>query len=44
MFTTENLKKMGVTLVVVMAALALHQKFVAPMIASKKSTVPPTKA
>lgn len=44
MFSTENLKKMGTTLVIVMVALAVHQKFVAPMIASKKSIVPPTKA
>jgi len=35
MFTTENLKKAGLTLVVVMAALAIHQKFVAPMLVSK---------
>jgi hypothetical protein len=36
MFSTENLKKMGVTLVVVMVALAIHQKFVAPRLVSKK--------
>ncbi len=43
MFTTENLKKMGTTLVIVMVALAVHQKFVAPML-TKKSAVAPTKA
>lgn len=28
--STETLKKAGITLVVVMIALAVHQKFVAP--------------
>lgn len=35
MFSKENLVKAGTTLVVVMVALALHQKFVAPRLASK---------
>jgi hypothetical protein len=33
MFTAENTKKMVTTLVIVMVALAVHQKFVAPMLA-----------
>ncbi len=44
MFTSENVKKMATTLVIVMVALAVHQKFVAPMIAGKKPVTPPTKA
>jgi len=39
MFTTDNVKKMATTLVIVMVALAVHQKFVAPRLAGK-----PTKA
>jgi hypothetical protein len=35
MLSAENLKRAGVTLVIVMVALAVHQKFVAPMIAKK---------
>ena len=35
MFTAENLKKAGTTLVVVMIALAIHQKFVAPRLSPK---------
>jgi hypothetical protein len=30
MFSTENVKKMATTLVIVMVALAVHQKYVAP--------------
>lgn len=36
MFSIENLKKAGVTLVVVLAALAIHQKFIAPRISAQK--------
>ena len=32
MFTKEMLTNAGVTLIVVMAALAIHQKFVSPKI------------
>jgi hypothetical protein len=35
MFSADNLKKMGATLVIVMVALAVHQKFVAPMLVKK---------
>jgi hypothetical protein len=35
MFSTDNVKKMMTTLVIVMVALAVHQKFVAPRIAGK---------
>jgi len=35
MFSTDNLKKMATTLVIVMVALAVHQKFVAPMLVKK---------
>ncbi len=35
MFTAENGKKMFGMLLVVMAGLAIHQKFVAPMLAPK---------
>ena len=35
MFSTENLKKAGTTLVIVLVALAIHQKFVAPKLAPK---------
>lgn len=35
--TPEHLKKAAGTLVVVMIALALHQKFVAPHLAPKKA-------
>ena len=35
MFTTENLKKGAFTLAIVMVALAVHQKFVAPRLAPK---------
>lgn len=33
MFSTENVKKMATTLVIVMVALAVHQKYVAPRLA-----------
>jgi hypothetical protein len=39
MFSTDNLKKMGTTLVIVMVALAVHQKFVAPMLVKKAVAV-----
>lgn len=35
MFSKENLTKAGTTLVVVLIALAIHQKFVAPMLVKK---------
>jgi hypothetical protein len=35
MFSTDNVKKMATTLVIVMVALAVHQKFVAPMLVKK---------
>jgi hypothetical protein len=35
MFSTDNVKKMVSTLVIVMVALAVHQKFVAPMLVKK---------
>lgn len=35
MFTSESLKKVGVTFVVVLAALAFHQVVVAPRLAKK---------
>ena len=35
MLSTENLKKAGMTLVIVMIALAVHQKFVSPMLVKK---------
>jgi hypothetical protein len=41
MFSSESLKKAGMTLVIVMVALAVHQKFVAPMLVKKATT--PTK-
>lgn len=37
MFSGDNLKRMVTTLAIVMIGLAVHQKFVAPMLA-KKST------
>jgi hypothetical protein len=37
MFTTDNVKKMATTLVIVMVALAVHQKYVAPRL-SKTAT------
>ena len=37
MFSSESLKKAGMTLVIVMVALAVHQKFVAPMLAKKSA-------
>jgi hypothetical protein len=40
MFSADNLKKMGTTLVIVMVALAVHQRFVAPMVAKKAPAVP----
>lgn len=43
MFTGENVKKMVTTLAIVMIGLAIHQKFVAPMIAGKKPVTPPAK-
>lgn len=39
MFSKENLVQAGTTLVVVMIALAVHQKIVAPML-SKKPVAP----
>jgi hypothetical protein len=33
MFSTENVKKMVTTLAIVMVALAVHQKYVAPRLA-----------
>ncbi len=38
MFSAENLKKAGVTLVIVMIALAVHQKYVAPRLSGKPAT------
>jgi len=35
MFKAEHLKAAGTTLVVVLVALAIHQKFVAPKLAPK---------
>ncbi len=35
MFSSENLKKAGTTLVVVLVALAIHQKFISPMLVKK---------
>jgi hypothetical protein len=35
MFTAENVKRMATTLVIVMVALAVHQKFVSPMLVKK---------
>ncbi len=35
MFTGDNVKRMVTTLAIVMVALAVHQKFVAPMLAKK---------
>jgi hypothetical protein len=35
MFSADNVKKMAVTFVVVIAALAVHQKFVSPMLVKK---------
>jgi hypothetical protein len=37
MFTKENTKKFGITLLAVMVGLAVHQSFVAPRIAKMKS-------
>lgn len=35
MFSGDNLKRMVTTLAIVMIGLAVHQKFVAPMLAKK---------
>jgi hypothetical protein len=35
MFTGDNVKRMVTTLAIVMVALAVHQRFVAPMLAKK---------
>ena len=35
MFTAESLKKGAMTLAIVMVALAVHQKFVSPMLVKK---------
>lgn len=35
MLSTESLKKGAMTLVIVMVALAVHQKFIAPMLVKK---------
>lgn len=40
MFSADSLKKMATTLVIVMVGLAVHQKFVAPMLAKKAPAVP----
>jgi hypothetical protein len=37
MFSGENLKKTVGTLVIVMVALAVHQRFIAPILAPKKT-------
>jgi hypothetical protein len=34
MFSADNVRKMATTLVIVMVALAVHQKFVAPRLAA----------
>jgi hypothetical protein len=39
MFSSESLKKAGMTLAIVLVALAVHQKFVAPML-TKKAVAP----
>lgn len=39
MLSTESLKKGAMTLVIVMVALAVHQKFVAPMLVKKPVAV-----
>lgn len=36
----EEVKKIGITLVTVLVALAIHQKFIAPMLAPKKAAAP----
>lgn len=41
MFSGDNLKRMVATLAIVMVGLAVHQKFVAPLLAKKAGT--PTK-
>jgi len=38
MFSADNVKKMATTLVIIMVALAVHQKFVAPRLAGKPAT------
>jgi hypothetical protein len=35
MFSGDNLKRMVTTLAIVMVGLAVHQKFVAPLLAKK---------
>lgn len=40
MFSSESLKKAGMTLAIVMVALVIHQKFVAPMLVKKPTTAP----
>jgi hypothetical protein len=35
MFSSESLKKAGMTLAIVMIALAVHQKYVAPLLVKK---------
>lgn len=43
MFTSENLKKIGTTLAIVMVGLAVHQIVVAPYIAKKLAKPTATK-
>ncbi len=38
MFSADNLKKMATTLAIVMVGLAVHQKFVAPLLTKKSAT------
>jgi hypothetical protein len=40
MFSSESLKKAGMTLAIVMVALAVHQKFVAPLLVKKAPVTP----
>lgn len=40
MFSKESLKAAAGTFVVVLLALSVHQKFIAPVIAGKKPAVP----
>jgi len=36
MFSSDNLKKMATTLAIVLVALTVHQKFIAPRLAGSK--------
>ena len=40
MFSKESLKAAAGTLVVVLIAMSVHQKFIAPMLAGKKPAIP----